>query len=110
MPELVAETKLFALRPNGDRVELFVRIGKPYECGRDPESWACPVSIPPFYDHLHDIVGGDAFHALCMGTSFALEMLHGLTRNGTRIMLDETYDFPFDAYAFLGKNAGPNGV
>ena len=45
-----------------------------------------------------------------MGTYFALEMLHGLTRDGTRIMLDETYDFPFEAYVFLGKDAKPNGV
>ena len=99
MSETIAETKLFALRPNGDRTEFYVRIGKPYVCGQDPETWACPVSIPPFYDHLRDIVGGDAFHSLCMGTTFALRMLHTLTDDGTRIMLDETAEFPFDAYS-----------
>ena len=86
-------------------MEVTVGIGQPRQIGRDPEEWACPVSLTPLYKHLHDAHGGDAFQALCLAASLVLDLLHGVVEKGGSVSFVGGDRFPFEAYAF-GATAG----
>jgi hypothetical protein len=80
-----------------------VEIGRPYQIGED--EWACPVSVRPLYDHLHDQHGGDSFQALFLAMRLALSLLKNFTEKGGSLLMDgeETAfeadgGFPFEAY------------
>ncbi len=100
MDNPIIETKFLAVRPDGERVELTVQVGRPHPCGDDPESWACPVAILPEYPHLRDIVGGDSFQSLCLGVRMILDLLDGYRQKGGRLLLNEKSELPLDAYGF----------
>jgi hypothetical protein len=58
--KVIAHASLFAQCPGEERFEITVEIGTPYQCGEDPEEWACPVAVRPPYKRLHDAHGGDS--------------------------------------------------
>jgi hypothetical protein len=63
MEKVIAQTSFFGQRPGEERFEITVEIGAPYQCGEDPEEWACPVAVSPLYKRLHDAHGGDSFQS-----------------------------------------------
>ncbi len=87
-----------AIDRDGVRFPFKVTIGTPYLSGRDPENWACPVSIDPLHTHLRDIVGGDSFQALCLASRLALDLLRSFVEGGGRLTFDGETDVPLDSY------------
>ena len=98
--EPVVTTKLDCFRPDGERREVVVEIGRPYQV---PEGeWACPVNIRGLYDGLSDIHGEDALQALCLAASLVRSLLTSFVEGGGRIMFPNT-DAAYDLNATFGQ-------
>jgi hypothetical protein len=90
--------------PDGVRFPFTVSIGRPYLSGREPDTWACPVSIDPLHTHLRDIAGGDSFQALCLASRMALDLLQSFVQRGGRLTYDGENDVSLEAYIPLVSN------
>lgn len=44
--EFIAERRVAAVSPDGEKLVLRIAVGQPYQV--DEDSWACPVSIEGF--------------------------------------------------------------
>ena len=109
MNTVIAATKVL-IEPAGEPpIEVTLEIGTPYQVGADPDEWACPVSLVPLYKKLHDAHAGDPFQALCLASSLALDLLHGVKEKGGSVLLAPGEPFPFEAYAFGSAVRGGNG-
>ncbi|RYG98047.1 MAG: hypothetical protein EON58_08265 [Alphaproteobacteria bacterium] len=100
MRKAIASEKIWGQRPGEDAFEIRIEIGTPYQVGDDPHEWACPVSLLPLYDRLHDARAGSGFHALCLASSLALDLLHDFAEKGGALFYSPGEDFPFEAYSF----------
>ncbi|MEM8640588.1 MAG: hypothetical protein AAGG51_17490 [Cyanobacteria bacterium P01_G01_bin.54] len=93
----IAQTRLMAVHPNGDRIPVTVAIGKPYKIAPNRE-WACPVSLADLYESLPDIHGEDGMQALCCAISLALRLLESFQAQGGLLLgVNETgaeYELP----------------
>ena len=87
-----------AIEQDGRRFPLKVSIGRPYQSGTDPETWACPVHIDPLYTHLRDIAGSDAFQALCLACRMAIELLDGFVERGGKLIDEDGGSVSLDSY------------
>jgi hypothetical protein len=108
MNQAIADDDITAVRANGERITINVRLGKPYK--KDAESWACPLSVDPIYPRIPDIVGGTSFQSLCLAARLALYFLNGFKEDGGQLLCDDGTDFPLDAYALIDPKAhrGPS--
>src|SRR5258705_9849211 len=96
----VVTTRLDCFSPDGERREVIVEIGQPYQA---PEGeWACPVKIRGLYDSLCDIHGQDSLQALCLAASLVRSLLTGFVEGGGRIMFPNT-DYAYDLNATFGQ-------
>ena len=59
--DAIAERTLVCLKPNGERIPVTLRIGKPYRAS--DVDWACPVALDGLQSKLADIHGIDSFQA-----------------------------------------------
>ena len=98
MNTVVASTKLLAQRPGEAPFEVEVSIGTPYQV--DEDEWACPVSVVPLFDKLHDAHGGCSFQALCLASALALDLLVGFKEQGGSLFITPGEEFPLEAYSF----------
>lgn len=87
--EALATFECIAVEKDGRRFPLKVLIGRPYQSGKDPDTWACPVRIDPLHTHLRDIAGGDSFQALCLVSRMAVELLNGFVQGGGKLIDDD---------------------
>jgi hypothetical protein len=71
MKTLVASDDITAVKPNGDRITIEVRVGMPYQQGVD--EWGCPVSLSPLFNNIHDAVGGSSFQSICLALALVLK-------------------------------------
>jgi hypothetical protein len=97
---IVAALSLYGQKSGEERFEIEVEVGTPYQCGTDPEEWACPVAVRPLYKRLHDAHGGSSFQALCLAISLAQDLLAGFRENGGSLTFDTGEEFPLEAYSF----------
>jgi hypothetical protein len=93
MGDVIAERALFWVKPNGERVTVTLRIGKPYRAS--DVDWACPVAAEGLYDKLADIHGIDSFQALMLAQGLLLKLLTGAIRDGSTFRNMED-DSPID--------------
>ncbi len=102
MKDLIASMKIIGITPNGERIEILAKIGKPYpvEGQEDIDEWACPVSLEPLYKRLHEAHGGGSFQALCLASSLILNLLHGFIEKGGKLIHEDGTSFPLEAYSF----------
>jgi hypothetical protein len=105
METAIATTTVLVQRANETPLEVTIGIGQPRQVGHDPEEWACPVSLRPLYNHLHDAHGNDAFQALCLAASLVLDLLHGVVEKGGSVSFVTGERFPLETYSF-GAAAG----
>ena len=89
-----------AKRPGEDAFQICVEIGVPSQVNDDPHEWACPVSLKPLYQNLHDAHGGDAVQSLCLAISLVLDLLSGFREKGGKLYNTSGDDFPLEAYSF----------
>lgn len=102
MKEVIARTKLIGLTVEGEKHDIEVKIGVPYKVEHDDglEEWACPVSLTPLYNRLHDAHGSDSFQAMCLAASLVIDLLTSFQEKGGELMLEGGDAFPLDAYWF----------
>ena len=80
----VATTTWLGQRNGGDRFEIVLEIGAPYQCG--PEEWACPVALRGLHDKLRDMRGAYALQALCLALRLAFSLLADFTTERGKIL------------------------
>ena len=93
---LVAKLLVTAILPDGKAVELDARIRPPYE-GED-RYWHAKVQIKPLQADPVEVRGVDSFHAVWLGCSLVLKLLHQLRAEGARLENRDGTEFPLDAY------------
>jgi hypothetical protein len=104
MNAVIAQMSMLGARPGEPPFTITVQIGTPYQCGDDPEEWACPVAVLPLFKNLSDAHGGDSFQALCLAMSLAQDLLHGFRENGGALSYETGESFLLEAYSFgIGK-------
>lgn len=96
--DALATFECTAVAKDGRSFPLKVSIGRPYQSGKDPETWACPVLIDPLHTHLRDIAGGDSFQALCLASRMAVELLDGFVQSGGKLVDDDGGSVSLDSY------------
>ena len=84
MAQTIAEERLVALRPSGERSDVVVAIGLPYRVGHD--EWACPVSLAGLHERLHDVHGSSSLQALCLAASLVRRLLTSFVQDGGRLL------------------------
>jgi len=90
MTEAIAEERLVAVRPTGERFEVVATIGRPYQ--RGPEEWACAVSLEGLHGKLAEMVGGSSLQALCLGVTLVRRLLSGFVEDGGKLFYPGTED------------------
>lgn len=100
MKNPIAQVSMLGTRPGEQSFQITVQIGTPYQCGSDPEEWACPVAVSPLFRNLHDAHGGDSFQALCLAVALAQDLLRDFQQNGGALSYETGERFPLEAYAF----------
>lgn len=102
MNEFIAKLEITGIQPDGGRIKITAKIGKPYpvEGNEDIDEWACPVSLEPLYSRLHDAHGGGSFQALCLASNLILNLLQGFKEKGGQLFHEDGTLFPIEAYSF----------
>ncbi len=90
MTEFIAERELVGIKPDGEKVSIFIRIGKPYDSGKD--DWTCPVELKGLYDKLGPIFAVDSFHALMLAILFVKKLLGSFVEDGGQLFWVDTKD------------------
>jgi hypothetical protein len=86
--DLVASRRFRARRPNGERFNIEMGIGRPVRCS-DSE-WKCAVVLRGLYEHLADQHGVDSWQALVLAQNLARQLLEGFVEDGGRLLDAET--------------------
>jgi hypothetical protein len=93
---LVAKLEVVGVRPDGERIEFQVQIGRPRE-ERDGR-WACSIEVEPLKTRLEDVRGTDSFHAVWLACSLVLKLLGNLEADGWRLENADGSEFPLSSY------------
>lgn len=93
----IAKETMFGCLPDGQRFEINVEIGIPYQWQGEADEWACPVSLTPLYTKLRDIHGGSSLQAICLALSLAKSLLDGFVEKGGELTYDSGGRFDLDA-------------
>ena len=80
-PEFIAERKLYAVNPAGEKTPFTIRIGKPH-AELDGEHWACPVWLDGLDGRYPDIRGMDSLQAVTLALAFLRSMMNGFAKRG----------------------------
>jgi len=100
MNNIIAFTSVLGQRPGEESFEIKVEIGIPYQCGDDPEEWACPVAVRLLYNSLRDAHGSDSLQSLCLAISLAQNLLQDFIEKGGLLTHENGETFPLDSYSF----------
>ncbi|MFA6012102.1 MAG: hypothetical protein WC799_19080 [Desulfobacteraceae bacterium] len=100
MDDITAELKIIGVMKNGEKINITARIGKPYPVvgHEDIDEWACPVSLTPLYDHLHDTHGNGSFQSLALALKLVIHLLRGFKDTGGKLMYDDGAEFSIESY------------
>jgi hypothetical protein len=98
MKTLVASDDITAVKPNGDRITIEVRVGMPYQ--RDVDEWGCPVSLSPLFNNIHDAVGSSSFQSICLALALILKLLTHFREDGGTLGHDDGTPYPLEAHFF----------
>ena len=93
MADAIAERTLACIKPDGQRVSVTLRIGKPYRAS--DVDWACPVALEGLQSRLPDMHGVDSFQALMLAQKLLLQLMSGVIEDGGSFRDDED-DSPVD--------------
>lgn len=79
----VATRELIGERPDGERFNIAIAIGKPYEV--NGLSWACPVAVHGIDVQLADIHGIDSWQALLLAIGLVRSRLEHFLETGGKL-------------------------
>jgi hypothetical protein len=100
MSDIVASTTLVCVNSQGERREVVVEIGLPYQTPRG--SWACPVAMRGMYSSLADIHGEDSLQSLCLAASLVRTLLSSVVKEGGKIFFPDS-DSEYDLDVVFGQ-------
>jgi hypothetical protein len=87
-PGWLVDRAVIAVKPNGQEIQVNLRIGFPYEV--TPEQWACPVAVDGLHSGLADQRGIDAWQALQLAQSLQAQLLGYLLEEGGNLLWRDT--------------------
>jgi len=103
MSDFVAERKIFAVSPEGEKFWIRLGVGKPYRL--DDKSWACPVTMEGLHEKYSDGVGGDSWQALHLSLNSCHSALDHFMAKGGILYYDDSEQERFESpVEFLGKS------
>jgi hypothetical protein len=79
----LASRDLVGERPNGERIDIRVRVGQPYQV--NDVSWACPVTLDGVDPQLADMHGIDSWQALLLAISLVRSRLEHFLETGGKL-------------------------
>lgn len=79
----VARRELVGERADGERFNIVIRIGMPYEV--NDVSWACPVAVDGVDRKLADMHGVDSWQAMLLAISLVRSRLEHFLETGGRL-------------------------
>ena len=92
----IASVGLVAVRPDGSRAPLALRISAP---AAHPDGvWACRMDLGGLHDGLLPMHGEDALQALCLALGLAASLLRDFQARGGRLEYPDGGEFPLEAY------------
>ncbi len=91
---MIASQVIFGQRPSEEKFQISVTIGMPYETGKSPNEWACPVSISPLHNEIRDVHGDGSLQALCLAVSCVYTMLEYFVEDGGKLLYETGEEFP----------------
>ena len=94
----IASVAIRAIGKDGERFDISLQIGAPYQRSELLGEWSCPVSLEPLYPQLRDQTGSDAFQALCLAIRLAFTLLTHFKAGGGKLLCSDGTEFPIDAY------------
>lgn len=97
----IAERALVCERPDGKRVRVTLRIGKPYRAS--DIDWACPVEAEGLFDRLADIHGIDSFQALVLAQGLLRTLMRGEIADGSIFWWADTHE-QLDVEEMFGRD------
>ena len=99
-------TEMIAVNLDGSRLDVVVRIGKPFS---DNGSYVCVVQIDGIRDNPRRVYGEEAMQALHLGLQLVKEELGFLEKHGAHFYLrgEDTTGEPFDWRLFWYGSGDP---
>ena len=89
----IAAKDLIGYRPDGERIPVRIRIGRPYRL--EQYEWAVPIQLEGLFQSLPDIHGEDSFEALSLSFALAHKLLNEFLEQGGRL-LEMDGETPFE--------------
>jgi hypothetical protein len=86
-PRWLASRDLVLVKSNGERSDLCMRIGFPYEVSSG--EWACATSLEGLHGRLHDIHGIDAWQSLALAQRLLMQLLGHALESGSTLLCHE---------------------
>lgn len=104
MSDIIATTTVDCVNSIGERNQVVIEIGRPYEVS--PDEWACPVAMRGLYNRLQDIHGVDSL-PLCLAASLVRQLLTGFIEDGGKIFfLNSDSEFDIDStFSKIGSDS-----
>jgi hypothetical protein len=84
---IIAVRELVGERADGDRFNITIRVGTPYQVNE--VSWACPVAVEGVNTRLADMHGIDSWQALLLAISLVRSRLHHFLETGGKLYWPE---------------------
>jgi hypothetical protein len=82
-----ANRTIAAVSSDGRHFRITLRLGVPYKLLS--EEWARPVAVEGLQEHLHDVHGTDAWHALQLAQTLQAQLLGYFIQDGGELFLLE---------------------
>lgn len=99
----IATRELVGERAGGERFNITVRIGEPYQV--NDVSWACPVGVDGVDTHLADMHGIDSWQALLLAISLVRSRLEHFLETGGKLYWREEPSREIPLRDIFGKDA-----
>jgi hypothetical protein len=84
----LADRTVVAVKPNGEEIQVIMRIGFPYEVS--PDQWACQVAVDGLHDSLQEQSGIDAWQAVQLAQSLQAQLLGYFVEDGGELFWPKT--------------------
>jgi hypothetical protein len=99
----VAGRELVGERANGERFNIAIRIGMPYQV--NDVSWACPVAADGIDRKLADMHGIDSWQALLLAIGLVRNRLEHFLETGGKLYWPDNPSLEITLYDIFGGRA-----
>jgi hypothetical protein len=107
--EEVAAQDFIFLGSDGDRREVKIRIGKPYEVSAI--EWACPSEILGYEPRYPDAHGGSSLQAICLAVLLLRSRVEDFMSKGGRVLgLEDNLEWDSKGIAATFGASGANAA